>query len=265
MSATEPCLWPPEYAAAALLLLKAWDFAQHERRSAWDFAVELDELVRLGLSRADLRRLICRGLLDHAEELSSGANSERHFQTTGRLTLSRYSCFILTPSGQAAALHLTSTSASPSASSLSLRSNSLLQPSGSPSASVERAAPATKNSPGANGEQAVSNANGSSIHRLNNVKPVWDADLNRLTLGDVVVKEYRTPAPNQQLILAAFQEEGWPPRVDDPLPPHPEQDPKRRLHETILSLNRNQKKSVLRFGGDGNGSGVRWSICDKAT
>jgi hypothetical protein len=37
-----------------------------------------------------------------------------------------------------------------------------------------------------------------------------------------VVKEFKLPAPNQETILTAFQEEGWPPRIDDPLPPVPQ-------------------------------------------
>jgi hypothetical protein len=109
-----------------------------------------------------------------------------------------------------------------------------------------------------NGAGPGTNGNGHAHLDFAKLKPVWDADLNRLTLGDVVVKEYRTPAPNQQRILAAFQEEDWPVRIDDPLPPHPEQDPKRRLHETIVSLNRNQRNELMRFCGDGNGMGVRW-------
>ena len=65
---------------------------------------------------------------------------------------------------------------------------------------------------------------------------------------------------NQERILAAFEEEGWPVHIDDPLPPHPEQDSKRRLHDTINSLNRNQKKRLIQFLGNGNGQGIRWEL-----
>ena len=58
----------------------------------------------------------------------------------------------------------------------------------------------------------------------------------------------------------AFEEESWPPRIDDPLPPHPDLMPKRRLHDTIKSLNRNQKNHVIRFMGDGTGEGIRWGL-----
>jgi hypothetical protein len=88
--------------------------------------------------------------------------------------------------------------------------------------------------------------------------PVWDCDRQELRLGRAVVKRFKVPAPNQEVILAAFQEEGWPVRIDDPLTPLPGQDAKRRLHETITSLNRNQKCCLLSFHGDGSGEGVLW-------
>ena len=58
----------------------------------------------------------------------------------------------------------------------------------------------------------------------------------------------------------AFEEEDWPVRIDDPLPPRSGLDPKRRLHDSIKSLNRHQKSRVLRFCGDGSGEGVRWEL-----
>jgi hypothetical protein len=48
-------------------------------------------------------------------------------------------------------------------------------------------------------------------------------------------------------------------RIDDPLPPQADQDPKRRLHDTINALNRKQRQRVIRFSGDGTGQGVRWA------
>jgi len=32
--------------------------------------------------------------------------------------------------------------------------------------------------------------------------------------------------------LGAFEDDGWPPRIDDPLPPQKDQDSKRRLADT---------------------------------
>jgi hypothetical protein len=91
-------------------------------------------------------------------------------------------------------------------------------------------------------------------------RPHWDRSRYELRFGDSIVKRFRLPAPNQKRILAAFEEEHWPPRIDDPLPPHPEIDSKRRLHHTLIALNRNQKQRLIQFHGDGTGQGVCWSL-----
>jgi hypothetical protein len=59
-------------------------------------------------------------------------------------------------------------------------------------------------------------------------------------------------------VLAAFAEEGWPPRIDDPLPPCGEPTPKNRLRFTIRRLNAYQQQPLIRFFADGTGQGVRW-------
>jgi hypothetical protein len=68
------------------------------------------------------------------------------------------------------------------------------------------------------------------------------------------------PSPNQEVVLHAFQEEDWPRRIDDPIPPSPEQDRKRRLNETIKGLNRHQVAPLIRFHGDGTGEGLYWDL-----
>jgi len=84
-----------------------------------------------------------------------------------------------------------------------------------------------------------------------------------LRWANQLVKCYRLPAPNQEVILAALEEEMWPPRMDDPLPRQPDQDPKQRLHDTIKNLNRHQVNSLLVFKGDGTGEGVQWRQLDQ--
>ena len=90
--------------------------------------------------------------------------------------------------------------------------------------------------------------------------PRWDRSRGELHLGETLVKRFRLPAPNQKRILSAFEEERWPPRIDDPLPPHPEIDSKRRLHHTLVALNRNQKQKLIQFQGDGTGQGICWAL-----
>ncbi|QDT70556.1 hypothetical protein MalM25_35050 [Planctomycetes bacterium MalM25] len=90
--------------------------------------------------------------------------------------------------------------------------------------------------------------------------PQWDGQRHELLLSGVVIKRYRWPALNQEAILAAFEEEGWAPRIDDPLTPMGDTDPKRRLADTIKCLNRNQQRTRIRFRGDGTGEGVIWGL-----
>jgi hypothetical protein len=92
--------------------------------------------------------------------------------------------------------------------------------------------------------------------------PCWDRTVNELRYGGVVVKRFKQPARNQVLVLEAFQEECWPPQIDDPLAPDGESDPKKRLHDTIGRLNRHQQEPLIRFHGNGNGDGVLWERLD---
>jgi hypothetical protein len=66
------------------------------------------------------------------------------------------------------------------------------------------------------------------------------------------------PAPNQEIILQAFQEENWPHCIDDPLPPQDNLPIKSRLLATIKSLNRSQVNPLILFHGNGNGVQVYW-------
>jgi len=92
------------------------------------------------------------------------------------------------------------------------------------------------------------------------VKPKWDRDRQKLSVENSIVKHFKVPAPNQEVILAVFEEEGWPTSIDDPLSPHPVIDPKQRLHDTINSLNRNQKNRLIHFRGNGSGRGILWEL-----
>jgi hypothetical protein len=174
----------------------------------------------------DLRWLICKGLVEHACELTLEGEHQRSFRPLGKLGLTARTCGVLTNSGADL---------------------------------MRRLAPADVRSGGHQRENGHAlNGAATVLPLLSRELPVWDQDRAELLFGGVVIKRFKVQAPNQEVILTAFQEEGWPARIDDPLPPHPDQDSKRRLHDTINSLNRNQKQPLLRFMGDGSGLGVRW-------
>ena len=91
-------------------------------------------------------------------------------------------------------------------------------------------------------------------------RPHWDRHRHELKVGPVVVKRFRKSAPNQERVLDAFEELGWPERVDDPLPVQGEVVPATRLHDTIKRLNCTLTGSLLHFVGDGTGRGIEWRI-----
>ena len=92
--------------------------------------------------------------------------------------------------------------------------------------------------------------------------PHWDALARELRMNGHLVKRFKWPAANQETLLAAFQEEGWSRRIDDPLPPKPDLLPSTRLSETIKRLNGKQKNALIRFRGDGTGEGVTWELIE---
>jgi hypothetical protein len=213
---------------ALRLLAEAHRYARELERSAWDFALELDALQAAGCTLNELRWLVCKGYVAHAAELTEPGESSRTFHRvhTAGLKFSRRTCFVLTEAG------------------IDFAAGMIDCPTLFPHA------PAAESQPDVwNGTNAAQTA-----------KPRWDRDRQELRLGCVMVKQYKVPAANQERVLAAFEEEGWPVHVDDPLPPTGELDPKRRLHDTINSLNRNQKSSLIRFSGDGSGEGIRWEL-----
>jgi len=86
-------------------------------------------------------------------------------------------------------------------------------------------------------------------------KPRWNRATGELTFQGRVAKRIQNlaQAVNVVRILDAFEEEGWPERIDDPLPGGRDA---MRLKQAIQSLNRSS--AGLRFLRDGTGEGIRW-------
>lgn len=222
---------PLDYSAALSrglgLLRQAYCYANALERSNWDFAVELSVLTAAGMSLSDLRWLLCLHYLTHAEEIYGGGKDERQFVPAGNLRFSNRSCFVLTDVGAEFVERLMN----PDFVGISMTSNASLH-----------AQPMIDYTP------EVASA----------PKPLWDCQRRELRMGQWVIKRFKLPSPNQETLLAAFEEEGWPLRIDDPLPPVHGVLSKRRLHDTIKSLNRNQKCRLISFKGDGTGEGICW-------
>jgi hypothetical protein len=87
------------------------------------------------------------------------------------------------------------------------------------------------------------------------LRPRWDASRRELWFGGERCKRFRQPTKTQELILSAFEKEGWPDRIDDPLPAGPDDDPRQRLSDAVRKLNNNR---YLRFELDGTSEGILW-------
>jgi len=202
------------------LLLRGQQYAQELGRDRWDFAVEIATLRAAGLTNNDFRWLICKGFVQHGREVTLANDPSRRFQRCSGLRFFKTTCFVLNSSGHA--------------------ENGGLE----------------ANSADAGSEHTAVHGNGHADVK----KPQWDQDRRQFRLGALIIKEFKLPAVNQETVLTAFEEEGWPPFIDDPLPPLAGIEPKRRLHDTIKNLNRHQKAHVVRFMGDGTGQGIRWEL-----
>jgi hypothetical protein len=204
------------------ILLAAVEAAKELHHDVWDFAVEIHNLCSAGLTSNNLRWLLCMGYADHAIETTRPKAARRTFQAAGNLMLCERSCFVLTPAGVALAR-------------------------GEGFTPRKRGTPAQASPP--------------SEPRAAQPKiPRWDAECRELRWGAKLVKRFRVPALNQELVLAAFEEEGWPPHLDDPLPKDANYDAKQRLQDTIKRLNRHQVNRLLHFRGDGSGTGILWEL-----
>ncbi len=87
------------------------------------------------------------------------------------------------------------------------------------------------------------------------VRPRWNRDRGELSFQGTIARKLRSIniAKNIVTILDTFEVEGWPDRIDDPLPKRRDSQ---RLRETIANLNKNLH--YLRFRADGTGQGVVW-------
>jgi hypothetical protein len=210
---------------ALRVLLQAYDCARGLDRDIWQFAVEIEALVRLGVTSCELRKLVALDLVAHAVERSVRRSNGRRFCNMNSLAFDVNSCFVLTDKGE---MHVRQS------------------PVAAPFLQVAPASP----------------VRGSELRAVGHTgsKPRWDFELRVLFLENHVVRKFKRPAPHQELIIASFQELEWDRRIDDPIPQEKGMDPKERLHDTIKKLNRGQSNQLIRFYGDGTGRGVCWEL-----
>lgn len=96
--------------------------------------------------------------------------------------------------------------------------------------------------------------------RISNGKPCFEAASRELRFGSMVLKRFQQESDAAEIILLAFEEENWSPRIDDPLPVKDGQEPKQRLRTTITNLNRRLREPLLRFHVLRQATAVSWEF-----
>ncbi len=223
------------------LLSKAFACARDAGVDLWDFALEINALYEAGLTISDLRWLVAKKFVEHGQESPVYGSPHRSFRRGEGFFFDQTTCVVLTPSGAA------------------FVNDVLRAPVVSPRSvpPIETAWIAGKSSLLENGTLARHEHKEPIAFSF---KPRWNSTQRELSLDGMVVKRFRVPAQNQEVILGAFEEEGWPEYVNDPLPVHRDIDPRTRLHDVINRLNSRQRNPLLRFHGNGTGTGVFWEF-----
>lgn len=221
--------------AGLALLWRAYICTQATGANMWDFAMRTGRLYEAGMTSSDLRWMVAKGFADHRQETSEGRRSLRG---SNGYFFDEHTCLILTPSGAALAEHV------------------FREKPQWPQATLSALAAVAEET--ATARQSVIEARKPAAALL---KPCWNANRRELSFEGLIVKRFRVPARNQETILSVFEEEGWAEHIHDPLPVTHDIDAPTRLHDAINRLNGCQINPLLRFHGDGKGTGVFWELC----
>lgn len=224
--------------AGLAILWRAYACSQDMGANVWDLALRASRLYEAGMTNSDLRWMVAKGFAEHGQETSGNDDPHRSFRRGNGYFFNDHTCLILTPRGAALAeLVFRETARSPQETLSTL------------------AGVASETAALADARQAAFE----KIARATSApKPRWDGTRRELTSAGLIVKRFRVPARNQETILSVFEEEGWVEHIQDPLPIKHDIDAPTRLHDAINRLNRCQINPLLRFHGDGKGTGVFW-------
>ena len=166
---------PPKIQAALTLLVEACDYAQDMRCDAWDFAVEIETLRAVGLTPNDFRWLVAKGYVEPGCEKTKSCGRRRELSLCRGHAFNKRTC-----KGRACFI-LTEAGLALAAECFGSNDQTNL------TAIVNHPRPAPP------------------------PHPHWDAELRELSADGRLIKRYRTRAANQEAVLTAFEEEGWPP------------------------------------------------------
>lgn len=77
-------------------------------------------------------------------------------------------------------------------------------------------------------------------------RPKWDREARELWYGGILIKRFTGEPTLQELILDAFEEEGWPDEIFDPIPPT-EARQEHRLRQIVYNLNQHHAVRCIEF------------------
>lgn len=227
--------------AGLALLWRAYVCAQVTGGNLWDFALRSGRLYETGMTNSDLRWMVAKGFAEHGQGATAYDDNRRGLRSTNGYFFNEHTCLILTSSGAALAEHVFRET--PQWPQATLTALAAVAEEAAVQATARRSAFETRKPATAL------------------LKPCWNAIRRELSFEGLIVKRFRVPARNQETILSVFEEEGWAEHIHDPLPVTHDIDAPTRLHDAINRLNRCQINPLLRFHGDGKGTGVFWELC----
>jgi hypothetical protein len=111
------------------------------------------------------------------------------------------------------------------------------------------------------GRRMDRNGSGPAVHAGPDL--LWDETLGQLRLAGRVIKQFRQPAPIQEMVLGLFQTSGWASYMRSPLPTDSCRDPGARLRELVRNLNRAQRRPGLRFHVHRGSTIIYWTLDDE--
>lgn len=91
----------------------------------------------------------------------------------------------------------------------------------------------------------------------------WRQDVRQLWVGPNLARKVRSTKIGKNIvaIFNAFQEDGWPSRIDSPFTD--DEDGKTRMRDAVQSAN--EGLSHIRFEADGSGIGICFHFCTPDT
>ena len=93
--------------------------------------------------------------------------------------------------------------------------------------------------------------------RRRKVIPVWDGE-RELRYKGVLVKLYEREAPEQQRVLAAFEEQGWPALIENPRQHLDGDNLKAQLKSLVNNMNCGMQRPLIEFLSRDAGHMVAW-------